>query len=101
MAVWGIVASAISDATHRPFSLRSRTPIGGGSINESFRVESAEGLRYFLKLNDVRHYPMFAAEAAGLDAIAATNTVRVPRPVAHGIADSRSYLVLEHMELSS
>lgn len=99
--VWGIVASAISDATHRPFSLRSRTPVGGGSINESFRLTGDDGSFYFLKLNDAQHHAMFVAEAAGLDAIAATNTVRVPRPVAHGIADSQSYLVLEHLELSS
>ncbi len=101
MAVWGIVASAISDATHRPFSLRSRTPVGGGSINESFRLAGDDGSFYFLKLNDAPHHAMFIAEAAGLDAIAATNTIRVPRPVAHGIADSQSYLVLENMELSS
>jgi fructosamine-3-kinase len=44
---------------------------------------------------------MFAAEAAGLAAIAATNTIRVPRPIAHGIAEGRSYLVLEHLQLSS
>jgi len=28
-----------------------------------------------------------------------TNTIRVPRPIAHGIAGSQSYLVLEHLEL--
>jgi fructosamine-3-kinase len=101
MAVWGIVASAISDATHRPFSLRSRTPVGGGSINESFGLAGDDGSFYFLKLNDARHHAMFAAEADGLDAIAATSTLHVPRPVAHGIAGRQSYLVLEHLELSS
>ncbi len=101
MVVWGIVASAISDATHRPFNLRSRTPVGGGSINESFRLAGDDGSFYFLKLNDARHHAMFAAEADGLAAIAATSTLRVPRPVAHGIAGRQSYLVLEHLELGS
>jgi fructosamine-3-kinase len=101
MAVWGIIASAISDATHRPFGLRSRTPVGGGSINESFRLTGDDGSFYFLKLNDAPHHAMFIAEAAGLDAIASTRTLRVPRPVAHGIAGRQSYLVLEHLELDS
>ena len=95
------LSAAIQDATHRPFELHNATSIGGGSINESFRLEGRDGSRYFLKLNDARHLPMFIAEAAGLDAIAATNTLRVPSPVAHGIAGGQSYLVLEHLELSS
>jgi len=99
--VWGIVASAISDATQRPFVMRGAKPVGGGSINQAYRLEGSDGARYFLKLNDARHHPMFVAEAGGLDTIAATNTVRVPQPIVHGIANRQSYLVLEHLELSS
>ena len=101
MTVWGIVASAISNTTLRPFEVRGTTPVGGGSINESYRLEGTDGTRYFLKLNDSRHLAMFAAEAAGLKAIAATNTIRVPLPITHGSAGAQSYLVLEHLELSS
>lgn len=95
------ISAAINDATQRPYELRNAIPVGGGSINEAFSLEGTDGSRYFLKLNDARHLAMFVAEAAGLDAIAATDTVRVPRPVAHGIADGQSFLVLEHLELSS
>jgi len=95
------ISAAISTATQRPFELHSAKPVGGGSINESFRLAGTDGSRYFLKLNEARHHPMFVAEAAGLDAIAATNTLRVPRPIAHGIADAQSYLVMEYLELSS
>ncbi len=101
MNIPGIVASAIGDATHRPFDLRSASPVGGGDINEAHRLEGNDGSRYFLKLNHARYHAMFAAEAAGLDAVAATNTLRVPHPVTHGIADNQSYLVLEHLELRS
>ena len=100
MNVRSIVASAISDATHRPFEVRNSTPVGGGSINEAYRLEGTDGTRYFLKLNDARHLTMFIAEAAGLEAIAATNTIRVPLPIAHGSAGEQSYLVLENMELN-
>jgi protein-ribulosamine 3-kinase len=101
MNVWDSVASAISDATHRPFTLRSSSPVGGGSINEAYHLEATDGAHYFLKLNDAHHLAMFVAEAQGLEAIAATNTIRVPRAIAHGSAGRQSYLVLEHLELSS
>lgn len=93
------LSNAIRDATHRPFTLRAATPVGGGSINEAFRLEGTDGSRYFLKHNDAQHHPMFIAEAAGLDAIAATQAIRVPQPVAHGIAGAHSFLVLEHLDL--
>ena len=95
------LSTVIRDATHRPFSARDATPIGGGSINEAYRMEGTDGSRYFLKLNDARHLPMFAAEAQGLNAIAATNTLRVPQSVAHGTANAHSFLMLEHLELGS
>jgi protein-ribulosamine 3-kinase len=95
------IAAAIGSATHRPFTLKKSTPVGGGSINEAYRLEGIDGVRYFLKLNVAQHLPMFVAEAAGLDAIAATSTIRVPRPIAHGSAGGQSYLVLEHLELNS
>jgi protein-ribulosamine 3-kinase len=106
---WDVISTAIRDATHRPFTLRNSTPVCGGSINEAYRLEGTDGSRYFLKLNDTQHLPIpstglrigFAAEAEGLNAIAATNTIRVPRPIAHGSAGRQNYLVLEHLELGS
>ncbi len=95
------ISTVISDATRRPFALRAATPVGGGSINEAYRLEGTDSSRYFLKLNDVQHNNMFIFEAEGLNAIAATNTLRAPRNIAHGIADRQSYLVLEYLELSS
>lgn len=96
-----VISAVISEATHRPFTLLNSIPVGGGSINEAYRLEGTDGTRYFLKLNDARHLPMFVAEAKGLEAIAATNTIRVPRPITHGCSGTQSYLVLEYLELSS
>ena len=101
MAIWDSVASVIRNTTRRPFTLDKSTPVGGGSINEAYRLEGTDGSRYFLKLNDAQHLPMFIAEVSGLNAIAATNTIRVPRPIAHGSTGNQSYLVMEHLELAS
>jgi fructosamine-3-kinase len=95
------ISSAITDATQRTFEVRSATPVAGGSINRALRLDNGDGTRYFLKLNDARHHAMFVAEAAALASIAATHTIRVPRTIAHGITHQHSYLVLEHLELSS
>lgn len=95
------IAATITEATGLPFRLTAHTAVAGGDINESFRLDGADGARYFLKLNGAQQHLMFAAEAEALDAIASTNTIRAPRPVAHGIAGRQSYLVLEHLELSS
>ena len=102
------ISTVIHDATHRPFEVRDATSVGGGSINQAYRLEGTDGSHYFLKLNDAQHLPIpstwlrtgFIAEAAGLDAIAATHTLRVPQPVAHGSANAYSFLVLEYLELS-
>jgi fructosamine-3-kinase len=95
------LSAEISKATGRPFDVSNAAPVGGGSINDAYRIEAGNGTRYFLKLNEARHLPMFIAETAGLEAIAATNTLRVPSPVAHGTSGIHSYLVLEHLELSA
>ena len=94
-------SAAISAATQRAFNLRSTTPIGGGSINQAYRLEGADGSRYFIKLHDAHRLPMFVAEVEGLNAIARTNTIRVPLPISQGCACGVSYLVLEYLELSS
>jgi len=93
------ISTVIGAATQQPFALGDSAAVGGGSINAAYRIDGTDGTRYFLKLNEARHLAMFAAEAAGLDAIAATSTIRVPRPVAHGSSGGQSYLVLEYLEL--
>jgi fructosamine-3-kinase len=99
MTLWDSVAAAIAEATQRPFRLHAHAPVSGGDINQSQRLEGADGSRYFLKLNDAHHTAMFTAEASGLEALAATHTLRVPRVIAHGATQDHSYLVLEHLDL--
>ena len=98
---WAAVSEAIAGATEKPFRLAGYNQVGGGCINQTFRLEGADSRCYFLKLNDAQHRSMLAAEAAGLNVINATQTIRVPQPVAHGIAGAHAFLVLEYLELDS
>jgi fructosamine-3-kinase len=99
MSLQEAVAAAISEASGLPFRITSQSAVGGGDINESHRLDGADGRRYFLKLNAARYATMLAAEAAGLAAIAATQTIRVPQVIAQGSAAGQAFLVLEHLEL--
>ncbi|MBI5660304.1 MAG: fructosamine kinase family protein [Nitrosomonadales bacterium] len=100
MTNWEAVADSIGRATRTPFRFTRAFPLSGGCINQAWRIEDQNGARYFVKLNDARKLPMFEAECAGLAAIAATRTVRVPQPVTCGMCREHAYLVLEFLDLS-
>lgn len=77
-------------------TLGRATTVGGGCINRSFRCGD-----YFLKFNRPAFLPQFEAEAAALEAMAATKTVRVPGVIGQGLAGGQAYLVLEYLPLQS
>src|SRR5262245_54671222 len=98
MDPWRDVERSIREASGAPFAIESRAPAAGGCINECFQLRGG-GRAYFVKLNAPQRQEMFAAEAAGLEEIGKTKTVRVPQAVCHGACPSASWLVLEHLEL--
>jgi fructosamine-3-kinase len=98
MDPWQDIERSIRLASGAPFSIESRSGIGGGCINECYLVRS-RGRAFFVKLNAPARADMFAAEAEGLAEIARSHTVRVPQPVCHGANAQASWLVLEHLEL--
>lgn len=93
------IAAAIEQATGTPFTLRSERAVGGGCINSARIIEGSDGKRYFVKTNRASRLAMFEAEAAGLEAIQATGTVRVPRPICSGSSGDEAWLVLEYLEM--
>ena len=96
MKTFTAIAEHISAATGRPFAALSSRRVNGGDSSDAFCLEGF-ARPYFVKLNRADLLPMFQAEFAGLQAIAATATVRVPQPVLCGIADGQAYLVFEHI----
>ena len=101
------LSAVIHEATLRPFEVRATTLVGGGCINQAYRLGGRDGRDFFVKLNDSKHHAIpstwlrtgFMAEAAGLEAIVATHAVRVPQPVVHGRCGAQSFLVLEYLDL--
>ena len=70
--------------------------IGGGCIHSSFAWGP-----YFIKTNEISQEENFAAEAAGLRAIAETGSIRVPAVLLQGTEGETAFLVLERLELVS
>lgn len=96
--MWNTIATQISQATGQPFQIQDRRSVSGGSINQAYQI--LEGDRaYFVKLNQASRVAMFEMEALGLKEIADSQTIRVPRPICWGIADSSAYVVLDWLDL--
>ncbi|HEY6896519.1 MAG TPA: fructosamine kinase family protein [Rhodocyclaceae bacterium] len=72
--------------------------VSGGSIHAAWRVDTSAG-PLFVKLNDAECAPLFTAEAAGLQRLAETQTVRVPAVRGSGTEGDRAWLALEWLDL--
>lgn len=92
------ITEHISNATHIPFEIKVTKPLSGGDINRAFLLQS-DTQRYFVKLNRADLVDMFIAEFAGLNELAQTKTVKIPRPITFGQTEEASFLVLEYVEL--
>jgi fructosamine-3-kinase len=99
MTDWGVIAAHIAAADSRSFRPAPPRSMGGGCINRAVRLSDGDR-SWFVKLNDASRLDMFEAEAAGLAEMAATETIRVPRPLCTGTDGGRAYIVMEHIDLS-
>lgn len=97
---WQAIIRHIESAAQQPFKLLKTQPVSGGDINTAYRLQS-ESLSFFVKLNRPERLPMFEAEAAGLEALAQTRSIRVPKFIACGQTFEHAFLVLEHIALHS
>jgi fructosamine-3-kinase len=92
------LCNRITAVTGSDFVLDSHHSIGGGCINTAYRLDG-NNESYFVKINQNNLLHMFEAEAAGLQAMADTRSIRVPQPVDHGVIDGHSYLIMEYLPL--
>lgn len=61
------VTNILSSVVQQEVKLLRVLPVSGGSINESFRLETNRG-EFFIKINSASKYPkMFEKEALGLN----------------------------------
>jgi len=100
MKQWKSIEDHIGQVTGQVFSVRQQQSIGGGSINTAYLLSDVNSNRqFFLKTNRTGREAMFEAEGRGLEAMASSDTIRVPRPVCFGDDGSRSYIVMEYLDM--
>ncbi len=101
MIDWDSIAERISAETQGRMRISDRSDVGGGCINRAFRIGASDGRLFFVKVNSREKSAMFEAEFAGLQLIATTNTLPVPKPIVHGVTGSHAYIVLEFIQLTT
>lgn len=77
--------------------VRNKTRVYGGSINESFYIETEKG-KYFLKCHQSAPSHFFQLETIGLELIRETKTISVPLVLSYADQPGESYLLLEWIE---
>jgi len=81
--------------------LKNAEALSGGCINQASRLVLDDGREYFLKVNQASLADMFAAEAAGLNELRSTATLRVPAPIGQGVQGRQAYLLLDYLPLQT
>jgi protein-ribulosamine 3-kinase len=74
-------------------------PVGGGSINDTYKVIINGSKKYFLKLNSLVAFPgLFEKEKNGLEFLARQNYIRIPSVIFYETNDNYQLLLLEWIE---
>lgn len=92
------IEAAIAKQTGTPFQIKTQQAIGGGCINDAYRIQGNDR-SYFVKANNKSFLSAFESEATALRELAATQTLRVPKVISIVDGDSQAYLVLEYIEI--
>jgi len=96
---WPELIELLETVLDRPINDFSTQALHGGDINASFRLRCDED-SFFVKLNRKELLAMFESEAQGLRELAATQTVKIPRPLLTGLAGGQAFLVTEYLTLT-
>jgi fructosamine-3-kinase len=96
--MWETITQHLESVTGLSLGTPQIRSTGGGCINQGYHLQFHHQA-YFVKLNRATQVEMFQAEARGLDDLAATQTIRVPRALCWGSTGESAYLVLEWLDL--
>jgi len=98
--LWNHIATRIGELTDTTFKPDPPQHLGGGCINTALRLFDGKQ-SWFVKTNDAACLDMFEAEAAGLNAMADTHTLKVPRALCTGTHGPNAFIVMDYIESGS
>lgn len=84
-------------------TLLGATPVGGGCIHSSWRLQLASGRQLFAKTNSAERLPLLQAEVEGLRALAAwaQPPLQLPQPLSLTILEGQAVLVLSWLDINA
>ncbi|MEM7357175.1 MAG: fructosamine kinase family protein, partial [Acidobacteriota bacterium] len=93
----------IAHVTGEPTEISATRAASGGCIHQANVVRTGDGRCFFVKSNPAAPPALFEREAEGLEALAATETIRVPRPLGTGTGEAAvpAFLVAEAIDTGS
>lgn len=97
-ALWSHIETAIGEASGQQQTIVERRDVGGGCINQAFALRTQRN-HWFVKINAASLLSMFEAEAAALQELWDSKSIRVPKPLTVDHHDNHSFLVMEHLDL--
>jgi len=100
MPDWSTIYQHLDEKGVRLVAGGTPTPVSGGDISAAWRLATNDG-DLFIKTGPFSAAEMFTAEAEGLSEIASTGTIRVPKVIASGAAETAVFLALEWLDLES
>jgi protein-ribulosamine 3-kinase len=102
MPNWSSISQQASAAAGIQLDTGSARSVGGGCINAAYVLagqQDGSDAQYFIKTNAASRLAMFEAEAAGLDDLASSQSLRIPEALCSGIAGNDAFLLLEYIPL--
>jgi protein-ribulosamine 3-kinase len=93
------IQSELTPVLGRSISSLAVQPIGGGSINQTFRIAVDQNEHFFCKINSAPRFPaLFEKEKNGLELLAAQQLIRIPAVIACAAHNDHQILILERIE---
>ena len=84
---------------HTGSTVQQLQPVGGGSINQCFKITTTGGASFFCKVNKAAALPgLFEKEKAGLEQLANLSTIKVPAVIDCTTEGDYQLLLLEWVE---
>ncbi|MEI9808371.1 MAG: fructosamine kinase family protein [Bacteroidota bacterium] len=94
-----LLKTLLPEQLNIPVSSVELSPVGGGSINDTYRVTINSGKRFFLKLNSSTTCPgLFEKEKNGLAFLNQANCILIPPVILDKTNDNGQLLLMEWIE---
>lgn len=90
--------SYLSEHFNEQVEITGHSYVGGGSINEAFKITTSKG-DFFVKKNHAAKYPgMFEKESAGIDLLRSKQVIDVPEVILTKTGKKNSYFIMQVIE---